>query len=341
MFKREKNSIFKSGIMKTICIIGSGAAGLLVLYNLQTNGISPTQVIVVDPHLCGGDLSQKWCCVRSNTVWSQLLTAVPFPGALPESYQSLNPDEPCLLRHYISYLQDATRTYLNQCEVHCVYATKVWHESDKWQIQLKTKETLHADLLILATGSEAKSLNLPYPSIPLCIALEKEKLKPLVKPGSHHLVFGTAHSASLIVKNLVDCGATVTNFYATPKPFYFDRDGEYDGIKQDAAVIADKILAGELPVKLVSIQDTAAVIRHTKKVDGVVYAIGFEARNPFGLKDYNGETGQLQGYPNAWGFGIAYPNKASDGIHWDVSIPAFQAHIQRQMPNILSLLRIE
>jgi hypothetical protein len=83
------------------------------------------------------------------------------------------------------------------------------------------------------------------------------------------------------------------------------------------------------------------VIRQTKLADAVIYAIGFESRDPFGLSLYDGQTGQIQGTSNAWGFGIAYPNKATDGIHWDVSIPAFQAHIEKQMPNILSLLRIE
>lgn len=327
--------------MKKICIVGLGAAGLLVLYTLQKNGIRPEQILIVDPHLCGGDLRDKWSCVRSNTVWRQLLTAVPFPGALPERFAALDPESPCSLRHYIEYLMEAVRPFLLQCEVHCTVATKIWHET-VWTIQIKNgAEPLTADLLVLATGSEPKQMNLPYPSIPLCVALDKQRLESYVSNGQHILVFGTAHSATLIVKNLLDCGATVTNFYATPKPFYFDRDGDYDGLKQDAAQIADKILAKELPVKLVSVQDTGAVIRHTKKVDGVVYAIGFEARNPFGLKEYNGETGQLTGGPNAWGFGIAYPNKAPDGIHWDVSIPAFQAHIEKQMPSILSLLRLE
>ncbi len=327
--------------MKKVCIIGSGAAGLLLLHNLQQNGILPEQVLVVDPYLCGGDLSEKWSCVRSNTIWSQLLNAVPYPGSLPESYSSLDPNSPCSLRHYIQYLRDVTKSYLNNCEVHCTYATKVWQDG-KWYIQLKNQTVpLEADVLLLATGSEPKHLDLPYPSLSLCTALNKEKLAEYIKKGDHILVFGTAHSAVLIVKNLLDCGANVTNFYASPKPFYFDRDGDYDGLKQDAAEIADKILAKELPVKLFSINDTSNVIRQTKNVDGVVYAIGFEPRNPFGLKDYDGETGQLKGCTNAWGFGIAYPNKAPDGIHFDVSIPAFQVHIQRQMPNILSQLRIE
>lgn len=327
--------------MKKICIVGLGAAGLLVLYNLQKNGISPEQVIVIDANLCGGDLQKQWYCVRSNTKWSQLLQAVPYPGTLPERFSSLDPNEPCALRHYIDYLKDITHSYLKQCEVHCTYATKIWQEKNSWKIHLKIGNPLESDVLLLATGSEPKHMDLPYPSIPLCVALNDERLSDYVKKGDHILVFGTAHSATLIVRNLLNCGATVTNFYATPKPFYFDRDGDYDGLKQDAAEIADKILANELPVKLVSIHDTASLIRHTKKVDGVVYAIGFEARNPFGLKDYDGETGQLKESSNGWGFGIAYPNKAADGIHWDVSIPAFQIHIEKQMPNILSLLRIE
>lgn len=324
--------------MKRVCIIGSGAAGLLLLYNLEKGGIKPEQVIVIDPHLCGGDLNGKWSCVRSNTVWRQLLNSVPFDTG--DKWSSIDPEQPCHLSNYIEYLKDATKSYLKQCEIHCTYATKVWNEENKWNIKLKTSDTpLTADTLLLATGSEPKHLDLPYPSIPLQVALDKEKLSSYVKQGQHILVFGTAHSATLIVKNIIDLGASVTNFYASPKPFYFDRDGEYDGLKQDAAEIADKLLSNELPVKLVPIHDTSAVIRQTRYVDAVVYAIGFEPRDPFGLKEYDGFTGQIKGYTTAWGFGIAYPNKAQDGIHWDVSIPAFQAHIQTQMPTILASLQ--
>jgi cation diffusion facilitator CzcD-associated flavoprotein CzcO len=327
--------------MKKLCIIGAGSAGLLFLHNLERNGVSPDQVIVVDSQFCGGDINNKWSCVRSNTVWNQLLQAVPYPGTLPEKWSSIPGDEPCLLRQYYEYLKEVTKPYLKRCELHCTVATKVWFDS-KWYIQLKNQQVpLEVDILILATGSEPKHLDLPYPSISLCTALNKEKLEQAVQKGDHILVFGTAHSATLIVKNLLDCGATVTNFYATPKPFYFDRDGDYDGLKQDAAAIADKILAKELPVKMVSITDTVNVVRATQKVDGVVYAIGFEPRNPFSLKEYDTQTGQIVGYPNAWGFGIAYPNKAPDGIHYDVSIPAFQVHMERQMPSILSQLRLE
>lgn len=327
---------------KKICILGCGATGLLLLYNLERQGVSPNQIIVIDPHFCGGDLGQKWCCVESNTRWEQLLQAVPYPGDLPSRWSSLPVDSPCPLRHYVDYLCEIVKPFLLKCELHSTYATKADQQNNKWKISLKGQShEIEADIILVATGSEPKHLDLPFPSIPLSIALDNEKIHQFVKPGDHILVFGTAHSATLIVKNLLGCGATVTNFYATPKPFYFDDEGDYDGLKQEAAKIARQILQKELPVTLVSIQDMGGIIRHTKHSSGVVYAIGFEPRNPIGLKDYDGETGQLKGVSNAWGFGIAYPNRAPDGIHWDVSIPAFQAHIQKQMPNILSLLRTE
>lgn len=327
--------------MKKVCIIGCGATGLLLLYNLKRNGILPQQILLIDPTLNGGDLSQKWSTVTSNTVWQQLLTAVPYPTDLPERWK-LSPDSPCLLQNYIEYLKEAVKDYMMQTELHSTFAISAVCEEKKWKITLKKDNSVvYSDILLLATGSEPKHLDLPFPTIPLEIALDRERLAKRIQKDSHILVFGTAHSGTLIVKNLVDCGARVTNFYSSQKPFSFDRDGEYDGLKQEAAVIADRILAGEYPVRLISLQDTSALIRHTKNVDAVVYAIGFEARNPFGLTDYDAQTGQIKGYTNAWGFGIAYPNQAPDGIHKDVSIPAFQAHIEKQMPNILSSLRIE
>ena len=52
-------------------------------------------------------------------------------------------------------------------------------------------------------------------------------------------------------------------------------------------------------------------------------------------KEYNGTTGQLT-VPAAWGFGTAYPNRAPDGIHWDVSVAAFLEHMKLQIPTILN-----
>lgn len=331
--------------MKRICIIGSGATGILLLLSFQRANISPKQITILDPYHDGGDLQRKWSNVRSNTLWKQILQAVPPSSTLAEPWCSLDPESPCELGFLIQYLWYCVRPYFRQCHIHTGLAESVTqdNETKEWQIKIKGQtKSIEADLLFLTIGSEPKTLDLPFPSIPLHVALDPTALSKIVEPGHHILLFGTAHSSTLIVRNLVQCGAKVTNFYATQKPFYFDRDGDYDGLKQDAADIADQILKGILSVDLISIHDVGGVIRATQKsVDAMIVAIGFEQRNTFGFSKYDGATGKLEGVTNGWGFGIAYPNRAPDGIHWDVSIPAFMAHIQTQMPDILSSLGIE
>ena len=59
--------------MKRICIIGSGAAGILLLLNLQKVSYPPGQVTILDPYHDGGDLTRKWGSVRSNIIWRQVL----------------------------------------------------------------------------------------------------------------------------------------------------------------------------------------------------------------------------------------------------------------------------
>ncbi len=329
--------------MKQIVIIGCGAAGLLLLYNFERQGIDPKRITMIDHSLNGGDLRNKWSKVKSNTTWRQITEAVPSEIAAVEPWSLLDPEQPCLLFHIIQYLMKVTERYRNQCGLRTGHVERVSYEEGKWRITVKKSEkNLVADILFCTQGSNCKTLDLPYPSIPLPVALDEISLRDYVGPKDHILLFGTAHSATLIAKNLLTLGATVTNFYASSKPFFFDRDGEYDGLKQEAATIADELLASKYPnYDLVSVQDVAAVIRSCKKVDACIYAIGFEAREPVSLKAYDTNTGRITDGPLAWGFGIAYPNRAADGVHFDVSVPAFQAHIQKQMPDILSSLTIE
>ena len=58
---------------KRICIIGSGAAGILLLLNLQKANVPASKILIIDPHHDGGDLTRKWGSVRSNTIWRQIL----------------------------------------------------------------------------------------------------------------------------------------------------------------------------------------------------------------------------------------------------------------------------
>jgi hypothetical protein len=328
--------------MKRICIVGGGAAALLLLLQFEKHNIDPKWITVIDPTHTGGDLSKKWLHVKSNTIWRQILEAVPSQKSSIEPWSTLNPEEPCELKHVIHYLRECSKSYMNQTVLRTDAVLHAEQEESVWKLSLQhTKQPLLFDLVFFCQGSEPKTLDLPYPSIPLDVALDRQRLSDHVKPGQHILLFGTAHSGTLIVKNLSEVGVKVTNFYANKKPFQYDRDGDYDGLKQEAAAIADGILRGEYPnVSLESVCDTSAVIRASRTADACIYACGFEPRtiHPNLLK-YTGETGQIEGTTNAWGFGIAYPNRAPDGIHWDVSVPSFQAHIQKQMPAILTALQ--
>ena len=323
---------------KTVCIVGGGAAGILTLLALKNSGISPKRITIIDPHFDGGDLARKWSAVRSNTTWRQILEAVPWPlSDLPEPYKSLELDQPCLLGLVIKYLYLVAKPFLTQCDMRTCLMDTADFVDGQWSITLKGSQ-IKRDVLIMTTGCEPKTLDLPFHSIPLEVALTPSRLEDTVTKGDHVMVFGTAHSGCLVVKNLVDLGATVSLMYVPPKPFFYDAEGDYDGMKWDAAVIGKEIEAGKMPVELCSINDLSSIIRATKKTDYVVYAMGFEKRMKE-FKEYS-MTARLGKGDNAWAFGIAYPNAADDGIHYDVSIPAFQKHIQRHLPDILSILSI-
>jgi hypothetical protein len=328
--------------MKRIAIIGAGVAGLLVLHALEKHKVNPKWITIIDPTHTGGDLTKKWFHVRSNTTWRQIFQAIPSRNSFAVPWADLNPDEPCELQYVIRYLQACTKDYMSQTLLRSDTVTGAQQENNAWRLQLQhMKQPLLFDIVFFCQGSNPKLLDLPYPNIPLEIALEPRRLSDHVSAGDHIMVFGTAHSGPLVVKNLIDLDVKVTNFYATEKPFYFDRDGDYDGIKKDAERIADAILAGQYPqVSLESVHDMSAIIRASKTADACIYACGFEPRciqPEWNL--YDGQTGRIQGTTTAWGFGIAYPNRASDGIHWDVSVPAFHAHIEKQMPDILATLQ--
>jgi hypothetical protein len=215
-----------------------------------------------------------------------------------------------------------------------------------WTVQVRVGNELRTALcekIVLTQGSQPITYDLPIPSIPLEIAMDVGRLKHYVKAGEKVLVFGTKHSGTLAIKSACDLSANVTAIYRSEKPFYYDRDGVYDGIKAEATVIADAVLEGKLPVTLVQTSNIEALVRATSTADWVVYAMGFRPRQDIQLfvdgqqkstTAYNHSTGKLLEVSNAWGFGIAYPKRAPDGIHFDVSVAAFLEHMKEQAASI-------
>jgi hypothetical protein len=335
--------------MSSICIVGAGATGLLLLLLLHESGFDMSKVTIVDPYFDGGDLARKWTAIVSNTPWSKSVNAlkVACPSISIPTREGPDTTTPLIeIAHLLRQLSSTALKNTRQVQgnvVSCNYdsTTRMWTTTaETGGAQLLSIQT---SKLILAQGGEPKKMNLPIPAIPLEIALDVDRLKHYVKKSENILVFGTMHSGTLVIQNGVSLGANVTAYYNTEQPFYWARDGVYDGIKADAAEIADKIVAGVTPVTLVSTKDTAQVIRTSHGAQWVVFAMGFQSRNINIVVDgkscshteYDGQTGRFVNAPAAWGFGIAYPNRAPDGVHWDVSVASFLEHMKHQLPNIL------
>lgn len=320
-----------------------------MLLLLQESGVDLSKVVIIDPYFDGGDLARKWTAVQSNTPWSKTLNAITKACPSLAITDQTNPASTTKLVEIAHLLRNLASPALKKTiQIQgTAYSANFSTDPQRWLIEVMTAGKsieIYAKKLIIALGSEPKTMDLSIPSIPLEVALDSSRLQHYVKPTQRALVFGTMHSGTLVIRNLAICGAQVIAYYNSEKPFYWDRDGVYDGIKEEAAQVADDIIAGKISVELVPVQDTSKVIRTSHSADWVVYAMGFQARDGVVLSvdgivkpsKYDGATGALNDIPAAWGFGTAYPNLAPDGIHWDVSVAAFLEHMKPQMPAILA-----
>ena len=335
--------------MKNICIIGAGAAGILLLLLLNKNGVDLSTVTVIDPHFDGGDLARKWSAVMSNTPWSKTFNALQkhFPELNIKSDKE--PDMTTKLVEISHLLLNICKPILSKVKQVHGYVTSCSYNTDeaKWTVtyDISGKQgTTTCEKLVFTQGSRPRMLNLPIRSIPLDIALDTSRLTNIVKSGEKVIIFGTMHSGTLVIRNCAALGMDTTAYYNSERPFYWDRDGSYDGIKGEAADIADSIVSSVIPVKLLNILDTEGVIRTSREADWVIYSMGFSPRNDITVS-VNGNIRQHTAYDSAsgclnidapaWGFGIAYPNRAPDGIHWDVGVSPFLEHMALQIPKLL------
>jgi len=312
-----------------ICIIGAGVTGLILLLMLTQAGVKAEDIAIIDPYFDGGDICRKWGAVRSNTHWGKTITNLRkvLPGInIPDSFD-LEATTPL---QAIGDLLMGLTAHLPVKRING-FVTRITSK-DKWSVEYYSHgpQSLEAKVVILAQGADPKIGSLPIPSIPLECALDS-RIEEYVKPDDHVVLYGTMHSGTLVMKNLNRLGIRTTAVYKGPKPFVWDRDGAYDGIKQEAAEVADAVVAGAY--KNLTLVPLGEAVQAT----WAVYAMGFTPRSieilVNGPVKYDGRTGKIA--PGAWGFGIAYPNLAPDGVHWDVSVAAFALHIEAQIPSIL------
>ena len=304
-------------------------------------------IICIDPYFDGGSLSRKWNTVISNTPWSATLESIRtyLPKAsIPAWAAALPPDSTTPVSTISKLIRELVKPILLKIQLIQARVKELsWSSNTKlWTIH--ASKTFDVNKIFLTNGSHPKVLDLSIPSIPLEVALDARRLSSYIEPHQKVLVFGTQHSGSIVMKNLLDSSAYVTAIYKVGNPpFRFARDGDYDGLKRDSAVFADDVMKGLYPIKTIASDNLSEIVRESRTADWVVYAIGFERNTIPIIIDgtpyapvYDGHTGKLS-CPNAWGFGIAYPSLAPDEIHWDVGISSFVEHISKQLDFIITL----
>ena len=335
----------------SVAIIGCGASGSICLLELIRKGRDPSTITVVDPYFDGGDLGRRWGAVKSNIKWQQIvdsLSQYPSTAApIAELSKLYGPEDTCLLSDVANLLQQAARPLLQSVNLQVDTCKKVKKTEAGWSIELATEGELPEVFghVFLCQGGVEKQLDYGKPVIPLDIALDPVRLRRMVRPGQTVTVVGLSHSGTLVLRNLNDIGITLNGVYDTEKPFYFARDGCYDGIKEEAAMVADMIVAKSLPVKLVSNKDTKNLVKIMTKTDWVVLAIGFVGRSlpitsidgtQLNEVDYSPTSALVAGQTDLRGFGLSYPgvSEIEGKTYKDISIPSFVQQIQRCLAEI-------
>lgn len=338
-------------------IIGFGISGQLLILELLQRNISPEKIIIFDENFLGGALVTHYGEVTSNTPWEKTRKALAeYPlwsvHVLQKGDQTFQLTQCMPVSTIARYCLEVatlaspivekitTRVKSIQSETPPQIQTTITQQipTTLWSIT-HTFGSNQVKKLFLCHGADEKGFELYLPRIPLTIALDKSALVKHVTKSDSILVFGLAHSGTILLKHLGELDIPTTAIYNTPQPFLYARDGIYDGVKEESASIADDILAHKYPsIKLQKFDDTFPLLNAVRKATKVIYATGFTPRLLDGQPtSYNPETATLG--PNLFGYGIAFPGvtEVNGKKYVDVSVLSFQEQIRRTLPTIIGL----
>lgn len=345
-------------------VIGLGPAGCLFLACLPDEVLG--RVAVFDSGCVGGDLSKLYGNVRANLTCSKLagaLQAVPrWATARLEVFERYAPDACPRLADLCEQLRELMKPVLARGTLHSQHVDSMRREPAGWVVE--AGGTVRVAKVVVCTGGDPRRLGYTKPVIPLEIGLDRAALASYIRPSDRVVVFGTAHSGTLVLRNLRDVGCRGTVAVHRGVPFRWATPHtpecpchllggtgchDSEGLKQESAAIAAAIVRGEWTeggVSLVPLEDSEAVAKALEEADYVVYSVGFQARVP-SMVGLGGETVDVTKYnvgtgliaPGAWGFGMAFPamyKKPQGGIAPDVGLPGFVGHILHCMPSVLA-----
>jgi hypothetical protein len=332
-------------------VVGAGPAGIAAVGKLIDQGIEPKSILWVDPHFKVGDLGQMWRNVSSNTTVARFTDFLEASQAFSYhksttdfALDQLPPHTTCTLRDVVDPLQWISDQLRQKVTCDTSFIDRMNLSQRKWSLSAdSTVFTAHN--VILATGAVASSLKYPGVNvIPFEVAIDKDRLSQAINTNHTYAVFGSSHSAIIIVRHLVEAGVKkVINFYRSPCRYAIDMGDwilfDNTGLKGQTAAWARDNIDGILPSNLVRYNTSEHnIARFLPECHQVIYAVGFERRNTISIGDYehanyNPHVGIIG--PGLFGLGIGYPEVKSDPfgtIESQVGLWKFMVYLNKVLP---------
>lgn len=332
-------------------VIGAGPAGIAAVGKLLDLKIPRDRICWLDPAFRVGDLGEKWHNVPSNTKVELFLRFLNNCRSFrykecKEEFQinELSPDDTCLLKIIADPLQWVTDHLTSVVHTIQEEAVALNLEGGSWEVNTRSS-LIRAKKVVLCIGAETKLLPFAHPSvIPLEIALNPTKLAQEINSQDVVGVFGSSHSAILVLSNLLQLNPKmVHNFYRSPHIYAIELADwilfDNVGLKGFAAKWARQYLDGTLPQNLNRCLTSDKTFEEVLALcNKVIYAVGFERRKTpvleqFPNANYQETTGIIA--PGLFGLGIAYPQAQFDPFgnrEYQVGLWKFMAYLNTLLP---------
>ncbi|MEY8767048.1 hypothetical protein [Francisella philomiragia] len=331
---------------KQWAVIGGGVAGITAVAKLLDENIDGKNIHWICSDFCVGDLGEKWRNVSGNTsvkrVKDFLLAYESFDLKKRQSdfdIFKMPEDQTCYLNDIVKPLEYSTKVLITKVNIYNQLAIDVKSTDQNVTITLDNGQKITSNKAIVAIGAEPKkALYQDVQEIGLDIALDPSRLSKVISADDTVAVFGSSHSAILILKSLVENNVKkIVNFYIEDIKYAVDTpDGiinDNTGLKGVAAEWSREFLEQNLLANLIRVKCSEHNLkRYLPVVNKAIYSIGFERRklkiNGNNNRDYNKETGEI--VENVYGFGIAYPNLKKDlsgQDEYQVGVGKFVKHI--------------
>jgi len=302
-------------------IIGAGPAGIAVVGKLLDHGILPEEIVWIDPHFSAGDFGLHWSSIPSNTQVKLFLKflndAHSFDFAnRPKKFalEEMPHDQTCALSLMVEPLQWITSHLQEKIKTVKGIVQHLQMKNQAWSL-LGKEWGLTAKNVVLCIGAEPLTLAHPgITSISLHDALNFTRLQACCSERDRVALFGSSHSAILVLQNLLHLPVDVINFYRSPLRYAIHLKDQilFDntGLKATTAKWAREHLQSELPPNLLRLySNDANIAAYLPQCNKVIYAIGFEKRRlkieGIYSEQYIKELGIIA--PGLFGLGIAFP----------------------------------